>query len=141
MGLLLARRFSGTQRCRTRYAKEPWRLFLQCSTVTASIPKRRASIVEAKPEYAFAVWITGLPASGKSTLVTALRTQLADRGIDVAVLESGVLRQIFTLHPRYDEQEREAFYRQMGTSARFLHSTKSRSSSTRRRIGAGTEIK
>jgi len=81
--------------------------------VTASIPKRRTSIVEAKPEYAFAVWITGLPASGKSTLVTALRTQLADRGIDVAVLESGVLRQIFTLQPRYDEQEREAFYRQM----------------------------
>jgi adenylylsulfate kinase len=69
--------------------------------------------VESKPKDAFAVWVTGLPASGKSTLVTALKTQLADRGIDVAVLESDVLRQIFTLQPRYDEQEREAFYRQM----------------------------
>ena len=29
------------------------------------------------------------------------------------MLESDVLRQIFTLHPRYDEQEREAFYRQI----------------------------
>jgi adenylylsulfate kinase len=33
--------------------------------------------------------------------------------MDVAVLESDVLRQILTPQPRYDEQEREAFYRQM----------------------------
>ena len=69
--------------------------------------------MESKPKNAFAVWVTGLPASGKSTLVTSLKAQLADRGIDVAVLESDVLRQIFTLQPQYDEQEREAFYRQM----------------------------
>jgi adenylylsulfate kinase len=69
--------------------------------------------VEPKPKNAFAVWVTGLPASGKSTLVTSLKAQLADRGIDVAVLESDILRQIFTLQPQYDEQEREAFYRQM----------------------------
>ena len=62
---------------------------------------------------AFAVWVTGLPASGKSTLVAALRTQLASRGIDVAVLESDVLRQVLTPHPGYDEEERETFYRQM----------------------------
>lgn len=62
---------------------------------------------------AFAIWVTGLPASGKSTLVRVLKTQLADRGIDVAVLESDVLRQIFTPHARYDDEEREAFYRQM----------------------------
>ncbi|MCC7018007.1 MAG: adenylyl-sulfate kinase [Rhodospirillales bacterium] len=62
---------------------------------------------------AFAVWVTGLPASGKSTLVASLRTELAARGVDAAVLESDVLRPIFTPQPRYDEQEREAFYRQM----------------------------
>ncbi len=61
----------------------------------------------------FAIWVTGLPASGKSTLVSALKTKLADRGFDAAVLESDVLRRIFTPHPRYDEDEREAFYRQM----------------------------
>ena len=69
--------------------------------------------MESRIKDAFAVWVTGLPASGKSTLVTALKAQLADRGIDVAVLESDVLRQIFTPQPRYDEQEREAFYSQM----------------------------
>jgi adenylylsulfate kinase len=42
-----------------------------------------------------------------------LKAQLADRGIDVAVLESDVLRKILTLQPRYDEQERDAFYLQM----------------------------
>jgi len=31
----------------------------------------------------------------------------------VAVLESDLLRQIFTPHPRYDEEERDNFYRQM----------------------------
>ena len=74
---------------------------------------RRTSIVEAKSRNAFAVWVTGLPASGKSTLVKALKTQLAERGIDIAVLESDVLRRIFTIRPHYDEQERETFYRQM----------------------------
>jgi adenylylsulfate kinase len=69
--------------------------------------------VKSRIKDAFAVWVTGLPASGKSTLVTSLKAQLADRGIDVAVLESDVLRKILTLQPRYDEQERDAFYRQM----------------------------
>jgi adenylylsulfate kinase len=66
-----------------------------------------------KSKDAFAVWVTGLPASGKSTLVASLKAELATRGIDVAVLESDVLRQILTPQPRYDEPEREVFYRQM----------------------------
>lgn len=69
--------------------------------------------MEAKSKNAFAVWVTGLPASGKSTLVAALKTQLADRGIDAAVLESDMLRRILTVQPHYDEQERKAFYSQM----------------------------
>jgi len=69
--------------------------------------------VESKPKHAFAIWVTGLPASGKSTVTAALKAQLAARGIDAAVLESDLLRRIFTVQPRYDEQEREAFYRQM----------------------------
>ena len=68
--------------------------------------------MEPKPQ-AFAIWVTGLPASGKSTLVAALRTQLADAGIDVAVLESDVLRPVFTPQARYQEEDRDAFYRQI----------------------------
>ena len=69
--------------------------------------------MESRTKDAFAVWVTGLPASGKSTLVTSLKAQLAEREIAVAVLESDVLRKILTLQPRYDEQERDAFYLQM----------------------------
>jgi adenylylsulfate kinase len=50
--------------------------------------------------------------AGDATL-DAVETELAARGIDVAVLESDALRQVFTEHPRYDEAERDAFYRQM----------------------------
>ena len=62
---------------------------------------------------AFAIWVTGLPASGKSTLTAALKAQLAERGIAVAVLESDDLRRILTPEPSYDEEERDGFYRQM----------------------------
>lgn len=62
---------------------------------------------------AFAIWITGLPASGKSTLAAAVKTQLTARGIDVAVLESDELRKVFTPNPTYDEKERKLFYSQL----------------------------
>ena len=62
---------------------------------------------------AFAVWITGLPASGKSALAAAVKAQLASRRVDLAVLESDELRKVFTPEPRYDEKERDIFYRQM----------------------------
>ncbi|HUJ48995.1 MAG TPA: adenylyl-sulfate kinase [Bryobacteraceae bacterium] len=60
---------------------------------------------------AFAVWITGLPASGKSTLASALKAQLAARGVNAAVLESDVLRRVMFDQPRYSPEERDAFYR------------------------------
>ena len=69
--------------------------------------------MEHKAQQAFAIWITGLPASGKSTLAEALKAQLFIRGLDVAVLESDVLRIILTPHPRYDQEERDTFYRQL----------------------------
>jgi adenylylsulfate kinase len=62
---------------------------------------------------AFAVWITGLPASGKSTIARALAGELASRGVDAAVLESDVLREVLTPHATYSEEERETFYRSL----------------------------
>ncbi len=76
--------------------------------------------MERKSNHAFAVWVTGLPASGKSTLASALKSRLSDRGIDVAVLESDVLRKVFTPQPRYDEAERDVFYRQMTYAGMLL---------------------
>lgn len=68
----------------------------------------------------FAVWITGLPASGKSTVAIALVRELSARGVNVVVLESDVLRRVFTPRPRYDEEEREVFYGAMAYVGRLL---------------------
>ena len=62
---------------------------------------------------AFAVWITGLPASGKSTVTQALRRRLSALGVEAAVLESDALRQLLTPHPTYSDEERDSFYRSM----------------------------
>jgi adenylylsulfate kinase len=70
-------------------------------------------LTEPSPRDAFAIWVTGLPASGKSTLVAALKSELEALGHHAAVLESDVLREILTPKPRYDDEEREIFYRQM----------------------------
>ena len=69
---------------------------------------------------AFAVWITGLPASGKSTLAGALARQIRELGIEVTVLESDALRKIFSNQPRYDEQDREYFYGSLAFIGRIL---------------------
>ena len=61
----------------------------------------------------FAVWITGLPSSGKSTITRALVEALSARGVDAAVLESDTLRQVLTPRPTYSHEERETFYRVM----------------------------
>jgi adenylylsulfate kinase len=59
----------------------------------------------------FAVWITGLPASGKSSITRELMKILDARGVPVVVLESDDMRKILTPEPTYSEKEREHFYR------------------------------
>lgn len=58
----------------------------------------------------FAVWITGLPASGKSTLARALRARLADAGVPAVHLESDVVRRIAAPEAGYGPGERDRFY-------------------------------
>lgn len=60
---------------------------------------------------AFAVWLTGLPASGKSAIAAVLYERLRARGITVEVLESDEVRRLVTPTPTYDPHERELLYR------------------------------
>ncbi|MDR4467344.1 MAG: adenylyl-sulfate kinase [Nitrospira sp.] len=60
---------------------------------------------------AVAVWLTGLPASGKSTIARELTTQLGTLGYPLEVLESDAVRQVLTPHPTYSQEERDLFYR------------------------------
>lgn len=69
---------------------------------------------------AFAVWLTGLPASGKSAIARSLLPLLRERRIDCAVLESDALRRLITPHPRYDDAERDLFYAAMALLGSFL---------------------
>jgi adenylylsulfate kinase len=59
----------------------------------------------------FILWITGLPASGKSSITSALVDQLRSRGVDPIVLESDTFRKYFTSHASYSEEDRVLFYR------------------------------
>lgn len=60
---------------------------------------------------AFAIWLTGLPASGKSTIAAALRPQLEQLKLSVEVLESDAVRRLLTPTATYSLAERDLFYR------------------------------
>jgi adenylylsulfate kinase len=60
---------------------------------------------------AYAIWLTGLPASGKSTIAAALKPKLEVAGHVVEVLESDAVRRILTPAPTYSREERDLFYR------------------------------
>jgi len=59
----------------------------------------------------WAIWITGLPGSGKSVLARAVSEQLRSRGVNVVVLELDQVRKVLTPEPTYSDAEREAVYR------------------------------
>ncbi|HUI46690.1 MAG TPA: adenylyl-sulfate kinase [Nitrospirota bacterium] len=59
----------------------------------------------------FAVWLTGIPASGKSSITKELVKKLRELGIAVVVLESDEMRAILTPEATYGPEERDRFYR------------------------------
>jgi len=73
-----------------------------------------------KHPLAFGIWLTGLPASGKSTIVLALRPQLEALGLTVDVLESDEVRRLLTPQPTYSPEERDLFYRALAFSGQRL---------------------
>lgn len=62
----------------------------------------------------FAVWLTGLSGSGKSAIARELARLLHERGVEVSVLESDVMRTQLTPFPRYDDADRDFFYSALG---------------------------
>jgi adenylylsulfate kinase len=57
------------------------------------------------------VWLTGLPASGKTTLARGLAQKLKAYHLPVQVLDSDEVRKVLTPHPSYLPDERTWFYR------------------------------
>jgi adenylylsulfate kinase len=58
----------------------------------------------------FAIWLTGLPSSGKTTLAHALSCLLSERGLAAQILDSDELRRRLTPDPTYSARERDWFY-------------------------------
>ena len=80
----------------------------------------RSLMIQSMTSKAFAIWITGLPASGKSTIVSALKPQLEALGLTVEVLESDEVRRVITPTPTYSEAERDLFYRALAFTGQRL---------------------
>jgi len=68
----------------------------------------------------FAVWLTGLPACGKSAIARELVGLLESRGVHAARLESDVMRTQLTPFPRYDDADRDFFYSTLGEIGALL---------------------
>ena len=66
------------------------------------------------------VWITGLPASGKSTLAARLERRLRGLGRAAAVLDGDEVREALVPRPGYSPQERDAFYETLARLAALL---------------------
>ena len=68
----------------------------------------------------WAIWITGLPGSGKSTIAHAVARDLLKQGIPNQLLSIEMLRKVLTPHPRYTEEERSMVYGALAFAAKTL---------------------
>jgi adenylylsulfate kinase len=59
----------------------------------------------------WAVWITGVPGSGKSAIARAAAAALEARGDTVTILELDEMRKVVTPQPTYSDAERDLVYR------------------------------
>lgn len=66
------------------------------------------------------VWLTGLPATGKSTVAAHLRDVLAIRSVSAIVLDGDDVRRILTPNPTYSDEERDRFYADLGALAALV---------------------
>lgn len=67
------------------------------------------------------IWLTGLPASGKTVVAQKLQDALRTYAVNSIILDSDALRAILTPTPAYDAAERECFYRQVVQLALLLN--------------------
>jgi len=66
------------------------------------------------------VWLTGLPASGKSTLARRIVTRLREAGREPLLLDSDELHEVLVPRHGHDEAGRDAFYRSIAGLAALV---------------------
>ena len=68
----------------------------------------------------FCLWLTGLPGSGKSTILNELSKLLSESGIEAVTLSLDHIRKVLTPEPKYTSGEREIVYRALVIMAQLL---------------------
>lgn len=68
----------------------------------------------------FCIWITGLPGSGKSTILKELEQLLFESGIEAVTLSLDHIRKVLTPEPKYTGEERALVYRSLVIMAQLL---------------------
>ncbi|MFZ7110504.1 MAG: adenylyl-sulfate kinase [Desulfatiglandales bacterium] len=68
----------------------------------------------------FCVWLTGLPGSGKSTILKELLEKLSGSGIEAVTLGLDHIQKVVTPNPKYTNQERAIVYRSPVMTAQLL---------------------
>ncbi len=67
---------------------------------------------------AWAIWITGLPGSGKTTIARAVHTLL--KGERLKILQLDEVRKVVTPQPKYTEEERDIVYSSLAYMAKVV---------------------
>jgi adenylylsulfate kinase len=60
------------------------------------------------------VWLTGIPATGKTTVARILKDELTSRDVPTMFLDSDALRAVMMPAPSGTEEERDVFYATLG---------------------------
>ena len=68
----------------------------------------------------FCLWLTGLPGSGKSTILQELSRILSESGIEAVTLSLDHIRKVITPEPKYTDEERDIVYRALVMMAHLL---------------------
>jgi len=68
----------------------------------------------------WAVWLTGLPGCGKSTVARILAESLRESDIPVQILSLDMLRKVITPRPTYSDEERKIVYGALVFATRLL---------------------
>jgi len=79
-----------------------------------------SSTTDVKPARGAVVWVTGLPASGKSSFARAVITRLRERGQACCLLDGDDVRAVLHPRPGYGPAARAAFYDTLGDLAILL---------------------
>lgn len=71
----------------------------------------------------WAIWITGPPGCGKTTIARGVVSELRSQGVSVKHLELDQVRRVLTPSPTYSDEEREVVYRALALMAKLLTET------------------